>query len=60
MGGRELRQNCRRGEATSSVAKLQYIEPFLAGRFAYLRFAYSTGDAAGQNMVGRATLAIRN
>jgi len=44
-------------EATSSVAKLQYIEPFLAGRFAYLRFAYSTGDAAGQNMVGRATFA---
>lgn len=44
-------------EATSSVAKLQYIEPYLAGRFAYLRFAYSTGDAAGQNMVGRATFA---
>ena len=44
-------------EATSSIAKLQYIEPFLAGRFAYLRFAYSTGDAAGQNMVGRATFA---
>jgi hydroxymethylglutaryl-CoA reductase (NADPH) len=44
-------------EATSSVAKLQSIEPFLASKFAYLRFAYSTGDAAGQNMVGRATFA---
>lgn len=44
-------------EATSSVAKLQYIDPFLAGKFAYLRFNYSTGDAAGQNMVGRATFA---
>lgn len=42
-------------ESTSSVAKLQYIDHFLAGKFAYLRFNYSTGDAAGQNMVGRAT-----
>jgi len=44
-------------EATSSVAKLQYIDPYLANKFAYLRFNYSTGDAAGQNMVGRATFA---
>ncbi|MDX1546835.1 MAG: hydroxymethylglutaryl-CoA reductase, partial [Rhodothermales bacterium] len=44
-------------EATSSVAKLQYIDTFLASKFAYLRFNYSTGDAAGQNMVGRATFA---
>ncbi len=44
-------------EATSSVAKLQYIDPFLSNKFAYLRFNYSTGDAAGQNMVGRATFA---
>ena len=44
-------------EATSSVAKLLNIEPFLASKFAYLRFTYSTGDAAGQNMVGRATFA---
>ncbi len=42
-------------ESTSSIAKLQYIDYFLAGKFAYLRFNYSTGDAAGQNMVGRAT-----
>lgn len=44
-------------ESTSSVARLQYIDPYLAGKFAYLRFNYSTGDAAGQNMVGRATFA---
>ena len=42
-------------ESTSSVAKLQYIDTFLSNKFAYLRFNYSTGDAAGQNMVGRAT-----
>jgi hydroxymethylglutaryl-CoA reductase (NADPH) len=44
-------------EATSSVAKLEYIDCYLAAKFAYLRFNYSTGDAAGQNMVGRATFA---
>jgi hydroxymethylglutaryl-CoA reductase (NADPH) len=44
-------------EATSSVAKLQYIDSYLASKFAYLRFNYTTGDAAGQNMVGRATFA---
>ena len=44
-------------EATSSVAKLQYVDRFLANKFVYLRFNFSTGDAAGQNMVGRATFA---
>ncbi len=44
-------------EATSTVAKLLYIDTYLVGKFAYLRFNYSTGDAAGQNMVGRATFA---
>ncbi len=44
-------------EGTSSVAKLEYIDIYLASRFAYLRFNYQTGDAAGQNMVGRATFA---
>jgi hydroxymethylglutaryl-CoA reductase (NADPH) len=47
-------------EATSSVAKLQYIDPYLANKFVYLRFNFSTGDAAGQNMVGRATFAACN
>jgi hydroxymethylglutaryl-CoA reductase (NADPH) len=44
-------------EATSSVARLQYIDPYLANKFVFLRFNYTTGDAAGQNMVGRATFA---
>ena len=44
-------------EATSSVAKLQYIDTYLSNKFVYLRFNFSTGDAAGQNMVGRATFA---
>jgi len=44
-------------ENTSSVAKLLYIDPYLASKLAYLRFNFSTGDAAGQNMVGRATYA---
>ncbi|HYD54724.1 MAG TPA: hydroxymethylglutaryl-CoA reductase [Gemmatimonadaceae bacterium] len=44
-------------EATSSVAKLRDIDSFLASKFVYLRFNFTTGDAAGQNMVGRATFA---
>ena len=44
-------------EATSSIAKLKEIDPYLAAKFAYLRFNFTTGDAAGQNMVGRATFA---
>ena len=44
-------------EATSRIARLSYVDPFLANQFAYLRFNFTTGDAAGQNMVGRATFA---
>lgn len=44
-----------KAEETSSVAKLLDIDIFLSNKFAYLRFNYATGDAAGQNMVGRAT-----
>ena len=42
-------------ESTSHVAKLQGIETYLSNNFAFLRFDFATGDAAGQNMVGRAT-----
>jgi hypothetical protein len=51
------RRSAQAAEATSSVAKLLDIDAFLANKFAYLRFNYATGDAAGQNMVGRATFA---
>jgi hydroxymethylglutaryl-CoA reductase (NADPH) len=44
-------------EATSSVAELKYIDPYHSNKFVFLRFNFGTGDAAGQNMVGRATFA---
>jgi len=44
-------------ESTSSVCELLYIDQYQSNKFAYLRFNYETGDAAGQNMVGRATFA---
>jgi hydroxymethylglutaryl-CoA reductase (NADPH) len=44
-------------ERTDPFVKLTEIEIYLASRFAYLRFDYDTGDAAGQNMVGLATSA---
>jgi len=43
-------------EETSSVARLLEIDSFMANHFVFMRFNFSTGDAAGQNMVGRATL----
>ena len=47
-------------ESTSRYARLQYITPYQAGRMLFLRFGYTTGDAAGQNMVTKATLAACN
>jgi hydroxymethylglutaryl-CoA reductase (NADPH) len=47
----------RAAEATTSVGKLLFIDTYLASKFAFCRFNFSTGDAAGQNMVGRATFA---
>jgi hydroxymethylglutaryl-CoA reductase (NADPH) len=47
----------REAEATTGTGKLAYIDTYLASKFAYLRFNFKTGDAAGQNMVGRATFA---
>ena len=44
-------------ESTTSFGKLRDIQQFPASRFLYLRFNYLTGDAAGQNMVGKATKA---
>ena len=42
-------------EATTSIGELKVIERYVANRFTYLRFNYTTGDAAGQNMVTLAT-----
>ncbi|MGB0120417.1 MAG: hydroxymethylglutaryl-CoA reductase [Solirubrobacterales bacterium] len=44
------------GQTTSS-GKLRNVERYVAGRFVYTRFNYTTGDAAGQNMTGKATWA---
>ena len=42
-------------ESTTSVGKLVSIEQFSASKMRWLRFNYSCGDAAGQNMVTKAT-----
>jgi hydroxymethylglutaryl-CoA reductase (NADPH) len=44
-------------EATTRTGKLQDIERYSAGRMLYTRFNYTTGDAAGQNLTGKATAA---
>jgi hydroxymethylglutaryl-CoA reductase (NADPH) len=44
-------------ETTTRSGKLRDIEHYPASRMLYLRFNYTTGDAAGQNMCGKATLA---
>lgn len=49
-----------KAEETSSVAELVEVEDYLTNNFAHLRFSYRTGDAAGQNMVGKATFAACN
>jgi hydroxymethylglutaryl-CoA reductase (NADPH) len=54
------REIAAEAEKTSHVALLRYIDPYLASKYAYLRFNFATGDAAGQNMVGRATFAACN
>lgn len=42
-------------DATTRTGRLRDIEQYAASRFQFLRFNFSTGDAAGQNMVGKAT-----
>ena len=44
-------------ESTTRSGRLQDIEPYSAGRMLFTRFNYTTGDAAGQNMTGKATQA---
>jgi hydroxymethylglutaryl-CoA reductase (NADPH) len=44
-------------ESTTRTGKLLRVETYLAHRFAFCRFDFTTGDAAGQNMVGKATYA---
>ena len=44
-------------ESTTRSGKLSYIGQYSIGPLRYLRLNYTTGDAAGQNMTGKATLA---
>lgn len=44
-------------EATSSVAKLSHVETYAIGPMLHCRFNFETGDAAGQNMAGKAAQA---
>ncbi len=41
-------------ETTTSVGKLHHIEGYGVSRMWYTRFNFTTGDAAGQNMAGKA------
>jgi hydroxymethylglutaryl-CoA reductase (NADPH) len=42
-------------ESTTRTGKLRNIDQFAIGPVRYLRFNFTTGDAAGQNMSGKAT-----
>lgn len=48
-------QIAEQAESTTKSGKLRNIQQFAAARMRYLRFNFTTGDAAGQNMVGKAT-----
>jgi hydroxymethylglutaryl-CoA reductase (NADPH) len=47
-------------DQTDPFVKLKYIDYYLSNKFAFLRFNFKTGDAAGMNMVGKATFAACN
>src|SRR4051812_21999600 len=59
--GEWLRENFEHikaaAETTTKSGKLIEIEQYTAGRMVYTRFDYTTGDAAGQNLTGKATAA---
>ncbi|HET8729709.1 MAG TPA: hydroxymethylglutaryl-CoA reductase [Moraxellaceae bacterium] len=42
-------------ESTTRSGRLTHIEQYAMGKMRWLRFCYTTGDAAGQNMVSKAT-----
>jgi hydroxymethylglutaryl-CoA reductase (NADPH) len=44
-------------ETTTKSGRLRDIEQYSASRILYTRFNYTTGDAAGQNLSGKATAA---
>jgi hydroxymethylglutaryl-CoA reductase (NADPH) len=44
-------------EATTRTGRLAFLDQYQVGPLRYVRFNYSTGDAAGQNMASKATAA---
>jgi len=42
-------------ESTTRIGRLRGIEQYSASRILFTRFDYTTGDAAGQNLTGKAT-----
>jgi len=44
-------------ESTTNIGRLRGIEQYSASRILFTRFDYTTGDAAGQNLTGKATAA---
>jgi len=44
-----------KAEETTHYGKLRNIEQYAVGKLRFLRFDFTTGDAAGQNMVTKAT-----
>jgi len=44
-------------ESTTRTGRLRGIEQYTASRILFTRFDYTTGDAAGQNLTGKATAA---
>ncbi len=53
----DIKQVCRESDP---FVKLKHVDYYLASRFAFTRFNFTTGDAAGMNMVGKATFAACN
>lgn len=47
-----------KAESTDPFIKLKDIDSYAVANMLYCRFNYFTGDAAGQNMVGKATFAV--
>jgi hydroxymethylglutaryl-CoA reductase (NADPH) len=43
-------------KSSSRTAELKEVEQYGVAKMLYTRFCYTTGDAAGQNMTGKATL----
>lgn len=53
----EIRAVCTESDR---FVRLKHIDYYLAARFVFTRFNFTTGDAAGMNMVGKATFAACN